>query len=175
MKIGTIYMLTCDHDSGILWIQPESNPIAIIKQKVDYNDALYFCEKMCGILYEPTNFVAVHDGLSKVSKQHNLGDLFIGVKAVKNENGEVNFYYLSNLTYAITRESSEFIDNVLGAVIYMTKEVGEFPVLLDTDSNYRFNLWTVDAQPDKHSFVCQNDIYREEKYFGPTSKKDYNL
>ena len=38
MKIGTITMMTCDYDTDILWVQPESNPIAIIKQKMNYNE-----------------------------------------------------------------------------------------------------------------------------------------
>ena len=126
---------------------------------------------MCGRLYEPTNFDAVYDGLSKISEQHNLGDLFIGSIAVKTQNGEVFYYYLTNLTHAITRES-DFIDDELGAFIYVTKESGQFPILLDTDSYYRFNLWTVDAQPNtKHSFICQNDLSRETTHFGANSKE----
>ena len=126
---------------------------------------------MCGTLYEPTNFDAVYNGLSKISRQHNLGDLFVGINGVKTEHGEVYYYYLTNSTHSITRES-EFIDNELGVFIYAIKEIGHhFPILLDTDSNYRFNLFTIDTQPnDQHSSVCQNNLSEEKEYFGPTSK-----
>ena len=125
---------------------------------------------MCGTLYEPTNFDAVYNGLSKISRQHNLGDLFLGINAVKTQHGEVYYYYLTNSTHTITRKS-EFIDNELGVFIFLTKGIGQFPILLDTDSNYRFNLFTVDTQlSTKHSFVCQEDQSEEIEYFGVTSK-----
>ena len=152
---------TCHHEPEIMWIEQESNQIAIIKHKSYYDRAVDFCESICGMLFEPTNFDAVYDGLSKVSRHFGFGDLIIGAKAKKTEDGDVKFFYLSNSSQIITKESSEFIDKELEALIYVTKEVGEIPILLDTNSNSRYNLWTFDLEPDRHFFVCQKGMSEE--------------
>ena len=33
-------LIVCDYDTDIIWVQPESNPIAIVKQKLNYNEVV---------------------------------------------------------------------------------------------------------------------------------------